>query len=210
MIKRVFTILAVALAGLLIGSPAFADPNPDGQGNRDWGKVISNTAQLDTSGITTDDGSDAKGGGMGLHARSTQAANNNGGFTEQDTDGDGDGGNAFGIEFNTDSDGDGDNGRLGVGNATRSAPHNEESPSAGGNGRHATNNVEASATLNPLNGDLTVNAGGTAPDVSDELREGTSKDTSDDSDSSSSDSASSDSASSDSSSSDSDSSSDDS
>ena len=180
MIKRVFTILAVALAGLLIGSPAFADPNPDGQGNRDWGTVISNTAQLDTSDITTDDGSDAKGGGMGLHARSTQAANNNGGFTEQDTDG------------------DGDNGRLGVGNATRSAPHNEESPSAGGNGRHATNNVEASATLNPLNGDLTVNAGGTAADVSDELREGTSKDDSSTSDSSSSDSASSDSDSSDS------------
>jgi hypothetical protein len=174
-LSRASAVVALATGALLISSPA-AFAAGQGQGNSDWGKVISNTAQLDTSGITTDDGSDAKGGGMGLHARSTQAANNNGGFTEQDTDGDGDGGNAFGIEFNTDSDGDGDNGRLGVGNATRSAPHNEECTCDGGNGRHATNNATASETLNPLNGDLTVNAGGTAPDVSDELREGTSVD----------------------------------
>jgi hypothetical protein len=178
--RRALTVLAIALVGLLIGgSPAFAGPNSDGQGNRDWGTVASNTAQLDTSHSTTDDGEDAKGGGMGQHARSTQGANNNGGFAAQDLDGDGDGGNAFGIEFNTDSDGDGDNGRLGVGNATRSAPHNEDSPSDGGNGRHATNNADAAAILDPVTGDRTTTAGGTAPDFEEQLEEGASTDADD-------------------------------
>lgn len=178
-IKQLLAVLAAVFVALLVGAgTASADPNNDDgpPGNSDWGTVASNTAQLDTDFAETDTGEDAKGGGMGQHSRSTQAANINGGFAGQDVDGDGDGGNAFGIEFNTDSDGDGDNGRLGVGNATRSAPHNEDSPSDGGQGRHATNNADAAETLNPTNGDLTVNAGGDAPDVSDELREGTSQD----------------------------------
>lgn len=177
--RRTVTVLATTAAALLVGaSPALAEPG-EGQGNSDWGQVASNTAQLDTSHSTTDDGEGAKGGGMGQHARSTQGANNNGGFTAQDLDGDGDGGNAFNIEFNTDSDGDGDNGRAGVGNATRSAPHNEECTCDGGNGQHALNNADAAETLDPVTGDLTTTAGGDAPDVSDELREGTSADESD-------------------------------
>jgi hypothetical protein len=165
--RRPLTVLAIVASASLLGAPAYAAPG-EGQGNSDWGKVASNTAQLDTSHSTTDDGDDANGGGMGQHARSTQGANNNGGFAAQDLDGDGDGGNGFGIEFNTDG------GRLGVGNATRSAPHNEPSPSDGGNGRHATNNAGLAGTLDPVTGDFTENAGGTAPDFSDELREGTS------------------------------------
>lgn len=159
----------LALGLFLIGSPAWAAPG-EGQGNSDWGQVASNTAQLDTSHSTTDDGDDANGGGMGQHSRSTQGANQQGGFAAEDTDGDGDGGNAFNITFNTDG------GRLGVGNATRSAPHNEPSPSDGGNGRHGTNNADLAAVLDPVTGDLTETAGGTAPDFSDELDEDTSTD----------------------------------
>ena len=165
-------VAPVVLGLFLIGSPAYAEPG-EGQGNSDWGQVASNTAQLDTSHSTTDDGDDANGGGMGQHSRSTEAANINGGFTAQDTDGDGDGGNAFDIEFNVKEDGE-DAGRLGVGNATRSAPHNEECTCDGGNGQHALNNAEAAATLDPVTGDLTETAGGTAPDFQDELEEGTS------------------------------------
>ena len=176
--RRTTTVLIVTSAALLLGSPASAEPG-EGQGNSDWGQVASNTAQLDTSHSTTDDGEDANGGGMGQHSRSTEGANQQGGFTAQDLDGDGDGGNAFGIEFNTDSDGDGDSGRLGVGNATRSEPHNEECTCDGGNGRHALNNADAAETLDPVTGDLTTTAGGTAPDSSDELREGTSAEGSD-------------------------------
>ena len=178
--SRVATVLAATAAALLIGaSPALAEPG-EGQGNSDWGQVASNTAQLDTSHSTTDDGDDANCGGMGQHSRSTPGADEQGGFAATDTDGDGDGGNAFNIEFNTDSDGDGDSGRLGVGNATRSAPHNEECTCDGGNGQHALNNADAAVALDPVTGDLTTTAGGDAPDVSAELREGTSADESDD------------------------------
>lgn len=167
--RRLVTVLAATTAAMLIGPAASAEPG-EGQGNSDWGTVASNTAQLDTEHSTTDDGDDANGGGMGQHSRSTQGANENGGFAAQDIDGDGDGGNAFNIEFNTDG------GRLGVGNATRSAPHNEDSPSDGGNGRHATNNAALAEVLDPVTGDLTTTAGGDAPDFRDELEDGTSVD----------------------------------
>ena len=67
------------------------------------------------------------------------------------------------------------NGRAGVGNATRGAPHFAD-PGDGGQGIHALNNAEAAATLDPVTGDFTENAGGTAPDFSEELFEGTSAD----------------------------------
>jgi hypothetical protein len=164
-VRRPLTVLAVITTAGLLGSPASAAPGD--AGNRDWGKVASNTAQLDTSHATADDGSDANGGAMGQHSRSTEAANINGGFAGQDTDGDGDGGNAFGIEFNTDG------GRQGVGNVSSGPPHNTD-PGDGGNGVHAINNANAAGTLDPVTGDLTESAGGTAPDSSDELLEGTS------------------------------------
>jgi hypothetical protein len=123
--------------------------------------VASNTAQLDA------DDTEGSGGGMGRHSRSTEAADINGGFANSD--------NAFGIEFNTKDDGD-DAGRLGVGNATQSDPHNEDSPSDGGNGRHATNNADLASVINPVDGQLTTTAGGTSPDVEEELEEGASTD----------------------------------
>ena len=165
--SRAGILVAVPAALLLIGSPAFADPD-DKAGNRDWGKVASNLAQLPTEHSTAPDGSDASGGAMGQHSRSTQAANNNGGFTAD--------GNGFGITFNVRDPDETNNGRLGVGNATRGAPHNQESPSDGGQGQHALNNADAAAILDPVTGDFTTNAGGTAPDFSEELRDGTSAD----------------------------------
>lgn len=170
-IKQLLAVLVATFVALLVGAgSASAAPDSDGEGNRDWGVVASNTAQLDTSHSTTDDGDDANGGGMGQHSRSTAGANQQGGFAAQDTDGDGDGGNGFNIEFNTDG------GRLGVGNATQSPPHNEDSPSDGGNGRHATNNADLASVLDPVTGDFTTNAGGTAPDFEEELEEGASTD----------------------------------
>lgn len=154
-------ILVIATAAALIGSPALAEP----QQNRDWGKVASNLARLDTDHSTAADGTDANGGAMGQHARSTQAADNNGGFTAT-------GSNGFGITFNVKEDGEQSAGRLGVGNATRGAPHNSE-PGDGGNGVHAINNANAAGILDPVTGDF---VGGDVPDFSEELLEGTSAD----------------------------------
>jgi hypothetical protein len=120
------------------------DPNTGGQLNQCWGQIASQTAKLDTPEGTS-------GGGMGQHSRSTQAANNNGGFAANNEEF---GPNGFGIEFNTDG------GRLGVGNATRGAPHFAE-PGDGGNGQHAINtgsDVEnglgLSTVLDPVTGDF--------------------------------------------------------
>ena len=50
--SRVIAVLASAAAAMMIGSPALADspqdPGTTGQGNKDWGKVASNLAQLST------------------------------------------------------------------------------------------------------------------------------------------------------------------
>ncbi len=165
--SRVIAVLMSTAAAMMIGSPALADspqdPDITGQGNKNWGKVASNLAQLPTEGSTARDGSDANGGAMGQHARATTAADNNGGFANSD--------NGFNIQLNV-KDADGNAGRDGVGNATRGAPHNSE-PGDGGNGTHAVNNAEASAFLNPITGERTTKAGGTAEDVSGELLEGT-------------------------------------
>ncbi len=159
---RAVAMLMCTAAAMLIGSPALADsaqdPDITGQGNKDWGKVTSNLAQLST------EDSDGNGGAMGQHARATKAADINGGFANS--------GNGFEIQFNVKDAGD-NAGRAGVGNATRGAPHNSE-PGDGGNGTHAMNNAEAAAVLNPITGEFTTNAGGTAEDVSGELQEGTS------------------------------------
>jgi hypothetical protein len=167
---RAVAVLVSTAAAMMIGSPALADspqdPGTPGQGNKDWGKVASNLAQLSTEGSTAPDGSDANDGAMGQHTRATTAADNNGGFAHS--------GNDFGIQFNVKEAGD-NAGRAGVGNATRGAPHNSE-PGDGGNGTHAVNNAEAAGVLNPVTGEFTANAGGTAEDVSVELLEGTSAD----------------------------------
>ena len=74
--SRVATVLGtITAAMLLVGSPAFADSPDDKAGNRDWGKVASNLAQLPTEHSTASDGTDANGGAMGQHSRSTEAAN---------------------------------------------------------------------------------------------------------------------------------------
>jgi hypothetical protein len=110
--------------------------------NKCWGQVASQTAKLGR-----DD--EIPGGGLGAHSRSTQAANNVGGFANDD--------NGFGIQFNVDG------GRKGVGNfsAEVGGPH-ETAPGDGGNGVHAINNANAATTLNPVNGQFTTAAGGTA------------------------------------------------
>ena len=113
------------------------DPSIGGQQNSCWGNAASQTAKLSTPDGTS-------GGGMGQHSRSTQAANQNGGFASSD--------NAFGITFN-DNAGEGSNGRLGVGNASRSQPHQTQ-PGDGGNGVHAQNNINFSNTIDPVTGQL--------------------------------------------------------
>ena len=151
--RRTVTVLAVTAAALLVGPTASAEP----QDNRDWGQVASNTAQLDTSE------SDGTGGALGQHSRSTTAADINGGFASSEND--------FGLTNNVRDDDETNNGRDGVGNVSRDV-HGTD-PGDGGNGQHAVNNAELSGTLNPIDGQLTESAGGTSPDVSDELLDGT-------------------------------------
>jgi hypothetical protein len=146
-------VLAATAAAMLIGPAASAEPSD----NRDWGQVASNVAQLDTSE------SDGTGGAMGQHSRSTEAADNNGGFASSDND--------FGLTNNVRDEDETNNGRDGVGNVSRDV-HGTD-PGDGGNGQHAVNNASLSGTLNPIDGQLTENAGGTSADVSDELLEGT-------------------------------------
>lgn len=102
------------------------DPAVGGQLNQCWGDAASQTAKLSTPDGTS-------GGGMGQHSRSTTAADINGGFASSDTP----------FQFNADPGQEGGNGRLGVGNATRSDPHNVQ-PGDGGNGQHGINNIDFS------------------------------------------------------------------
>jgi hypothetical protein len=166
---RAVAVLVCTAAVMMVGSPALADsaqdPGTTGQGNKDWGKVTSNLARLSTEGSTAPDGSDAHGGAMGQHTRATTAADNNGGFANSDND--------LNIQFNV-KDADGNAGRDGVGNVSRDF-HNSE-PGDGGNGTHAVNNANLAGDVNPVTGEFTTNAGGTAEDVSGELLEGTSAD----------------------------------
>jgi hypothetical protein len=149
-----FSGAAAAALSLGIASTAWAqqDPAVGGQLNECWGQVASQTAKLETPDGTS-------GGGMGQHSRSTKAADKNGGFANSE--------NGFGITFNVKEDG-GNAGRSGVGNATRGSPHFAE-PGDGGNGQHAINNssddvngLGLSNTLNPVTGEFTTAAGGTA------------------------------------------------
>jgi hypothetical protein len=147
---------AAAVVCLCLAGTAWAkqDPAVGGQLNQCWGQISSQLAKLETPEGT-------KGGAHGQHSRSTQAADRNGGFANSN--------NGFGITFNVKEEGETNAGRLGVGNATRAAPHNAE-PGDGGNGQHAINNssmivngrVGASRTLNPVTGQFTTEAGGTA------------------------------------------------
>jgi hypothetical protein len=166
-IRRTRTIALFTLAaGLSLGAGGASaqavptervqqDPAVTGQLNQAWGQTASKTAKLDTPEGTN-------GGALGQHSRSTEAANLNGGFASDD--------NAFGITFNV-KDADGNAGRQGVGNVSADAqgPH-QTAPGDGGNGQHAINNGGTFASLlNPVSGEATPAAGGTAEDVSDQL-----------------------------------------
>lgn len=149
--RRTTEVLSAAVifgfAATAMAQAAENDPSVGGQLNRCWGQVAGQIAKLDTPDGTS-------GGGMGQHSRSTQAANNNGGFAANNEEY---GPNAFGITFNTDG------GRQGVGNVSKDpeGPHNVH-PGDGGNGQHAINNSTSgfSAVLNPVTGDATPAAGG--------------------------------------------------
>lgn len=142
---------AAALAlGLGLATTAWAaqverveqDPAVHGNLNKCWGQVASQTAKLDTPDGTN-------GGALGQHSRSTQAANINGGFAAT--------GNGFNIQFNVDG------GRDGVGNASADVDgFHHTNPGDGGNGQHAMNNAGLAETLNPVTGQFTTAAGGTA------------------------------------------------
>jgi hypothetical protein len=130
MIASKLLVAGISLAaGIAMSGAAQAAP----QDNQCWGKVASGLAQFDSPNKT----SDMKGGSMGMHSKSTQAANINGGFASD--------ANAFGITFNTEND-DGNHGRQGVGNVSEGFPHNT-APGDGGNGQHAVNNGEVLATV---------------------------------------------------------------
>jgi hypothetical protein len=124
---RMLSGVSATAVGLSLATAVWAqqpqDPSTGGQLNQCWGQVASGIAQLDTPEGTS-------GGGMGQHSRSTQAANNNGGFANDN--------NGFGITFNVKEDG-GNAGRVGVGNVSAGPPHNTH-PGDGGNGQHAINN----------------------------------------------------------------------
>lgn len=143
------TAVIAGFAAITIAQAAENDPSVGGQLNQCWGQIASQVAKLDTPDGTS-------GGGMGQHARSTEAANKNGGFANSN--------NAFGITFNVDG------GRQGVGNVSKDpeGPHNVH-PGDGGNGQHAINNssdtvngIGFSTLLNPVTGEATPTLGGTA------------------------------------------------
>ena len=119
----------LALAGTAMAAPP-QDPGTGGQLNQCWGQVASQLAQFATPDGTS-------GGGMGQHSRSTQAANQNGGFASDN--------NAFEITLNVDG------GREGVGNVSNGPPHSTH-PGDGGNGQHAINNGNLAAVLDPVDG----------------------------------------------------------
>jgi hypothetical protein len=134
MIASKLLVAGVALATSIAMSGAVQAAPQD---NQCWGQIASGLAKYDS--VTQDNTLvEEKGGSMGLHSRSTQAATNNGGFASPD--------NGFGITFNVEG------GRQGVGNVSKGAPHNT-APADGGNGQHAVNNGEALAlVLDPTTG----------------------------------------------------------
>jgi hypothetical protein len=155
MTRRTGTLSGAAAVAMVLGfaSPTWAQatntPETGGQLNQCWGQVASQTAKLDTPDGTS-------GGGMGQHSRSTQAANNNGGFTANNEES---GVNGFGITFNVFDEEDGNAGRDGVGNAS-AGPNHGVHPGDGGNGQHAINNGSdlengsgLSTILDPVTGD---------------------------------------------------------
>src|SRR4051794_6747493 len=103
--------------------------------NRCWGKIASELAHQ---------------GGLGIHTRSTTAANNVGGFTASE----GDITNGFGITFN-ELNADGNHSRAGVGNTSKglNSPHTV-APGDGGNGAHAITNAGLADIINPQTGVL--------------------------------------------------------
>jgi hypothetical protein len=115
------------------------DPGTGGQLNQAWGKTASDLAKQEDESV--------KGHGLGAHSRSTQAANNVGGFASDN--------NAFGITFNVKEDG-GNAGRQGVGNVSKNPPHNVH-PGDGGNGQHALNNANLSEVVDPVTGERVEN-----------------------------------------------------
>lgn len=155
-------LLGAAVVALSVGLAGAAGAG--GQLNKCWGDITQQQAKLPTPDGT-------KGGARGQHARSTTAADKNGGFANS--------GNDFGIFFN-ELNADGNHGRAGVGNASSGPPHANlpgdpqlsqgEILGNGGNGQHAINNgtdtvngLAFSNTLNPTTGTFTTNVpGGTA------------------------------------------------
>jgi hypothetical protein len=134
---KLFSASLALAAGIAMTAAAQAAP----QDNQCWGQIASGLAKYDSPNVTDD----MKGGGMGMHSRSTEAANKNGGFASDK--------NAFGIKFNVDG------GRQGVGNVSKGAPHNTD-PGDGGNGQHAVNNGEVLApVLDPVTGTRMNGAG---------------------------------------------------
>lgn len=119
----------------MASAQAVNDPAVGGQLNREWGAAIGQIAKMRDDSVT--------GGGMGAHARSTQAADNVGGFANSN--------NAFGITFNEKEEG-GNAGRQGVGNVSKNSPHNVH-PGDGGNGQHALNNLALTNRLDPVTGE---------------------------------------------------------
>ena len=103
--SKLFVACVALAAGIAMSGAAQAAP----QDNQCWGKVASGLAQFDSPNKT----SDMKGGSMGMHSKSTQAANITGGFASDS--------NAFGITFNTEN-ADGNHGRQGVGNVSEGPP----------------------------------------------------------------------------------------
>lgn len=152
MTRRTGTVSSAAAVAMVLGfaSTAWAQdtntPDPGGQQNQCWGQIASQLAQLGTDDAIS-------GGGMGSHSRSTTAADINGGFATSTPPG---------PTLNELND-EGNHGREGVGNV--SATDHETHPGDGGNGVHAENNAEAATRLNPVTGQRTSLAGGTAESV---------------------------------------------
>ena len=130
-VSGTYLVVFVSMAS----AQAVNDPAVGGQLNREWGAAISQIAKMRDDSVT--------GGGMGAHARSTQAADNVGGFANSN--------NAFGITFNEKEEG-GNAGRQGVGNVSKNSPHNVH-PGDGGNGQHALNNLALTNRLDPVTGE---------------------------------------------------------
>jgi hypothetical protein len=127
--------------GLALTTAAQAE---DPSFNRCWGEIASGTAQYDSD--TLDEGD--HGGTMGMHARSTEAANINGGFAASDNGG-------IPVEFNVKEDG-GNAGRKGVANVSK---EDHDLPKNGGNGVHAVANGGFAAALDPATGEFIPDGG---------------------------------------------------